>query len=64
MGRFGYICNVTTMKQEKNISTPNPKFVAILKKIIEDKKVIHEHIRSGKSISELEAKGFKFVNFL
>lgn len=52
------------MKQEKNISTPNPKFVAILKKIIEDKKVIHEHIRSGKSISELEAKGFKFVKFL
>lgn len=52
------------MKPEKHISTPDPKFVAILKKIIADKKIIHEHIRSGKSLSELEVKGFKFIKFL
>lgn len=64
VGRFGYICNVTTMKPEKHISTPDPKVVAILKRMIADKKIIHEHIRNGKSLSELAPKGFKFVKFL
>lgn len=61
MGRFGYTCNVTTMKQEKNISTPNPKVIAILQKMIADKKLIHDYITNGRDLSELKSKGIKFV---
>ena len=52
------------MKPAKHISTPEPKIVTILKKMIADKQIIHEHLTKGGSISELEAKGFKFVKFL
>lgn len=38
--------------------------VTILKKMIEDKKIIHDHLSKGGKVSELEAKGFKFVKFL
>ncbi|MBO9730461.1 MAG: hypothetical protein J7623_17605 [Chitinophaga sp.] len=58
---FGYICNVTTMKPEKHISTPDPKIIAILKKMIEDKKLIHDYITNGRDLSELKSKGIKFV---
>ncbi|SEW29292.1 hypothetical protein [Chitinophaga arvensicola] len=49
------------MKQEKNISTPNPKVITILKKMIEDKKLIHDYITNGRDLSELKSKGIKFV---
>ncbi|PSL50098.1 hypothetical protein CLV51_1011442 [Chitinophaga niastensis] len=52
------------MKPEKNISKPEPRIITVLKKMIEDKKVIHEHLSKGGKLSELEAKGFKFVKFL
>ena len=58
---FGYICNVTKMKPEKHISTPDPKIIAILKKMIEDKKLIHDYITNGRDLSELKSKGIKFV---
>jgi hypothetical protein len=32
------------------------KFIVIIRKMIEDKKVIHEYIRSGKDLSELKTK--------
>lgn len=49
------------MKPAKHISTPEPKIVTILKKMIADKQIIHEHFSRGGKISELKAKGFKFV---
>jgi hypothetical protein len=52
------------MTTEKTISTPDPRVITILKKIIADQKLIHEHIRSGRSLSELASTGFKFVQFM
>lgn len=49
------------MKPEKHISTPDPKIIAILKKMIEDKKLIHDYITNGRDLSELKSKGIKFV---
>ncbi len=49
------------MKQEKKISTPEPKIISTLKKMIEDKKLIHDYITNGRDLSELTSKGIKFV---
>ncbi|WP_235938122.1 hypothetical protein [Chitinophaga solisilvae] len=49
------------MKTTKNISKPDPKIVNILKKMIEDKKLIHDYITNGRDLSELKSKGIKFV---
>lgn len=49
------------MKPAKHISTPDPKIVDILKKMIEDKKLIHDYITNGRDFSELKSKGIKFV---
>lgn len=54
------------MKQQEHITTSvqrdvHPKVIAMLKKIIADKQTIHEHLSNGGTITELEAKGFKFV---
>lgn len=38
----------------------NSKGAAIFKKMLEDKKYIHEHLKKGGTISELKDK-FKFV---
>jgi hypothetical protein len=49
------------MKQQATNNTiPNSKGASIFKKIIEDKKAIHEHIRKGGNISEIKAK-FRFA---
>ena len=49
------------MKSKKNISSlSNSKGASIFKKILEDKKAIHEHIRKGGKIAGLKEK-FNFV---
>ena len=49
------------MKSKKNISSSsNSKGASIFKKMIEDKKAIHEHIRKGGKIADLKEK-FNFV---
>jgi len=49
------------MKSKKNISpTSNSRGASIFKKIVEDKKAIHEHIRKGGKIADLKEK-FNFV---
>jgi hypothetical protein len=49
------------MKRKKNISSPsNSRGASIFKKMIEDKKAIHEHIRKGGKIADLKEK-FNFV---
>lgn len=49
------------MKDNKKISTSsNSKGAAIFKKMIEDKKAIHAHIKKGGKISDLKEK-FNFV---
>jgi hypothetical protein len=49
------------MKPVKHISTPEPRIVAVLKKMIADKKLIHDYITNGRDLSELKSKGIKFV---
>ncbi|WP_161596632.1 hypothetical protein [Chitinophaga vietnamensis] len=54
------------MKQQENITTSvqrdvHPKVIAMLKKMIADKKLIHEYITNGRDLSELKSKGIKFV---
>ena len=49
------------MKNKETIkNATNSKGAAIFKKMIEDKKAIHEHMAKGKKISELKDK-FNFV---
>jgi hypothetical protein len=49
------------MDKKKTISsTSNSKGSAIFKKMIEDKKAIHEHIKKGGKIADLKEK-FNFV---
>jgi hypothetical protein len=49
------------MKSNKNISSStNSRGASIFKKMIEDKKAIHEHIRKGGKIADLKEK-FNFV---
>lgn len=51
------------MNKKVNIAktkTDNSKGAAIFKKMLEDKKAIHEHIRKGGKIADLKDK-FKFV---
>jgi uncharacterized membrane-anchored protein YhcB (DUF1043 family) len=52
---------VLFMENKENIiTTGNSKGAAIFKKMLEDKKAIHEHIAKGKKISELKTQ-FNFV---
>ena len=41
-------------------SPPNSKGAAIFKKILEDKKAIHQHLQKGGKISDIKEK-FNFV---
>lgn len=47
--------------KNKNINSPKNNS-NIFKKTHEDKKVILAYIREGKSLKELQKKGFKFVS--
>ena len=52
---------VLLMENKKNTIIPaNSKGAAIFKKMVEDKKTIHEHIAKGGKIPELKNK-FNFV---
>lgn len=52
------------MKEAKPIrKSSNSKEAAIFKKMLEDKKVISEHVRKGGKISEIKEK-FNFVKLL
>ncbi len=48
------------MNEEKNINTLNSKGASILKKMLDDKKAIHEHLQQGGKLSDLKSK-YKFV---
>ncbi|MEO8761186.1 MAG: hypothetical protein ABI388_07700 [Bacteroidia bacterium] len=48
------------MSEEKNTNTLNSKGASILKKMLEDKKAIHEHLQQGGKLSDLKNK-YKFV---
>lgn len=48
------------MKIKNNIFPSNSKSSEIFKKMLEDKKAIHEHVQKGGKISELKGK-FNFV---
>ena len=54
-------CN---MEPSNHLLKFDPKIVAILKKMIEDKKIINDHLSRGGRISELEASGFRFIQLL
>lgn len=47
-------------KEEKKKKTA-AKGGAIFKKMLEDKKAIHEHLRKGGSFEELKQKGYRFA---
>jgi hypothetical protein len=50
------------MKNDSTIrKAGNSKGAAIFKKMLDDKRAIHEHIRNGGKISDLKDK-FNFVN--
>lgn len=52
---------VMYVKSKKNISSSsNSRGASIFKKILDDKKSIHEHIRKGGKIADLKEK-FNFV---
>ncbi len=38
-----------------------PKGVAVFKKMLEDKKVISKHLKSGGTFEELKKKGYRFA---
>ena len=44
------------------IKNPSPKTVAFLRKMIQDKQTIVEHIQKGGKLKDLESKGFKFAD--
>jgi hypothetical protein len=54
-----YLC--TIMKEQSHTPTENSKGAAIFKKMLEDKKAIHQHIVHGGKISDLKDK-YKFAN--
>jgi hypothetical protein len=49
----------TTVKKGKKKSAP--KGVAVFKKMLEDKKVISEHLSKGGTFNELKKKGYRFA---
>jgi hypothetical protein len=50
----------TTLKKKKNIKT-QPKGVAVFKQMLEDKKIIREHLQNGGTFKELKEKGYRFA---
>ena len=48
---------VVKKKNKKSI----PKGVTIFKKMIEDKKVIREHLEKGGTFEDLKKKGYRFA---
>ena len=52
------------MKNNKTIKVknPSPKTIAFLKKMIQDKQTIINHIQKGGKLKDLESKGFKFAD--
>jgi hypothetical protein len=38
-----------------------PKGVAVFKKMLEDKKAIRKHLKSGGTFEELKKKGYRFA---
>jgi hypothetical protein len=49
----------TTVKKGKKKAAP--KGVAIFKKMLEDKKAISKHLKSGGTFDELKKKGYRFA---
>lgn len=49
----------TTVKKRKKKAAP--KGVAVFKKILEDKKAISKHLKSGGTFTELKKKGYRFA---
>lgn len=47
----------TTKKKKKS----NPKGVEVFKKMLEDKKNISKHLKSGGTFEELKKKGYRFA---
>ncbi len=52
------------MEKKNKIKTPDSKGAAIFKRMLDDKKAIHNHLAKGGSFSELKKKGFKFATGL
>jgi hypothetical protein len=48
----------TKMKKKKK---PVPKGTALFKKMLEDKKAIHEHLKNGGTFEQLKKKGYRFA---
>jgi hypothetical protein len=49
--------SVAKKKNKKSI----PKGVTVFKKMIEDKKVIREHLKKGYTFNDLKKKGYRFA---
>ena len=51
------------MEKSKTIKVknPSPKTMAILNKMIQDKRTIVDHIQNGGKLKDLESKGFRFA---
>ena len=49
----------TTVKRRKKKEAP--KGVAVFKKMLEDKKAISKHLKSGGTFEELKKKGYRFA---
>jgi hypothetical protein len=50
-----------TTKTPKRKVKQAPKGVAVYKKMLEDKKAIRQHLKSGGTFKELKEKGYRFT---
>ena len=48
-------------KEKKKNKKVQPKGAAILKKMLEDKRAISEHLRNGGKFEDLKKKGYRFA---
>jgi hypothetical protein len=49
----------TSVKKSKKKASP--KGIAVFKKMLEDKKAISKHLKSGGTFEELKKKGYRFA---
>jgi len=47
--------------EKKNKTKASKKAASTIKKMLEDKRMVSEHIRKGGSLEELEKKGYHFA---